>query len=341
MASDRPGESSQIEAIFRDESARLIAWLTRKVGRFDLAEDAVAEAFHEALQAWPSQNWPKDPRAWLATTAHRRAVDRMRHQARREAESLDEPAVRDSVSDKAPDLDDLLGTSLRDEQLRLVFLCCHPALSAEAQIALTLKAVAGLSTPQIARAFLQTEPTVAQRIVRAKNKIRDAVIPFVTPPDSELPARIRSVARVVYLIFNEGYASNGADHALSLSLCDDAIRLARLLVQLMPDEPELRGLLALCLLQDSRREARLDSSGLPIRLQAQDRARWDRRKISEGEHELDTALRARRSGPYQCQAAIAALHARAPDHGSTDWKQIAGLYRILRDHEPSPVVALN
>ncbi len=323
-----------IESVWRADSRRVLATLIRLLGDFDLAEEALHEAFRTALEQWPRDGVPENPAAWLVSTGRFRAIDGIRRQRR--FEPLDEP---DAEVDPAS-LDPADPELLADDQLRLVFTCCHPALAPDAQIALTLREVCGLATEEVARAFLVPVPTLAQRIVRAKAKIRDARIPYEVPGAAELPERLASVLRVIYLVFNEGYAASDGEALTRADLCAEAIRLARLLLRLLP-EPEVAGLLALMLLHESRRTARTDAAGELVLLDAQDRSLWDAELIAEGCLLVETALTSRRFGPYCLQAAIAAVHAEAPCAGDTDWVQIVGLYDVLLRVEPSPVVELN
>jgi RNA polymerase sigma-70 factor (ECF subfamily) len=319
-----------VEQVFREEWGRAVAILTRVLGDLELAEDAVQDAFATALERWPRDGTPRTPGAWIVTTARNRAIDRIRRDRvfRQKAELL----VRlESMSAEEEDVN-----AIPDDRLALVFTCCHPALAAESRVALTLREVAGLTTAEIARAFLVTEPAMAQRLVRAKRRIRGAGIPFRVPPDHLLPERIRSVLAVLYLVFNEGYAATtGAEHVRG-DLCDEAIRLGKLLAVLMPDEPEVLGLLALMLLQDSRRAARTGPDGELVLLEDQDRSLWDSGRIEEGLRMLERAVSLRQAGPYQIQAAIAAAHAEG-----RPWDEIVVLYERLSMLEPSPVVDLN
>jgi RNA polymerase sigma-70 factor, ECF subfamily len=322
---------------FRSEWGRVVATLIRLTGDWDLAEECAQDAFARALERWPRDGVPRRPGAWLTTTARNRALDRLRRGAT-EAAKLQELAVLPHDHEPEDDGDD--GT-VRDDRLRLIFTCCHPALPLEARVALTLRTLAGLTTAEIARAFLVSEPTMAKRLVRAKGKIRNAAIPYRVPPAHLLPERTSGVLAVLYLLFNEGYAASaGADHVRH-GLCAEAIRLTRSLCELMPDEPEARGLLSLMLLHHARRAARTDDAGEPVTLEDQDRTRWYRREIDEGINQLDAALRHDRAGPYQLQAAIAACHADARDAAETDWPRIVRLYERLAELVDSPVVELN
>ena len=323
-----------VAAVYRGESRAVLATLIRLLGDFELAEEALHEAFRAALEQWPRDGVPDRPRAWLVSAGRFKAIDQLRRQARFEPLEIERHDVAAEEAESAA----LEGVP--DDRLRLIFTCCHPALAVDAQVALTLREVCGLATEEIAAAFLIPAPTLAQRIVRAKAKIRDARIPYEVPAASELPERLEPVLRVVYLVFNEGYAASSGTSLVRHDLCAEAIRLARLLVELLP-EPEAVGLLALMLLQDSRRTARMSASGELVLLDEQDRSLWNRAQIEEGTALVDRLLAARRIGPYTLQAAIASVHARAPDAGATDWRQIVVLYDALLHLEPSPVIELN
>jgi RNA polymerase sigma-70 factor (ECF subfamily) len=325
-----------VDTVYRAESRRVLATLIRLLGDFDLAEEALHEAFRAALEHWPRDGVPANPRAWLVSTGRFKAIDAIRRRARFDA--LEDHAEHvESIPDDTVPMD---ADSVEDDRLRLIFTCCHPALPADAQVALTLREVCGLTTEEIARAFLTPAPTLARRIVRAKTKIRDARIPYEVPARAELPDRLDAVLRVVYLVFNEGYSASSGASLTRHDLSGEAIRLGRLLIELLP-EPEAMGLLALMLLQESRRAARTSANGDLILLDEQDRTLWKRDQISEGAALVERALSSRRFGPYTLQAAIAAVHADAPNAAATDWAQIVGLYDVLARVEPSPIVELN
>jgi RNA polymerase sigma-70 factor (ECF subfamily) len=328
-----------LDRVFREEYGLVLATLIRHMGDFQLAEDAVQDAMTAALSAW-ERGVPANPAAWLTTTARRKGIDRLRR-AQNLARKQEALRVLVEIEHRADDGADEVDTSLEDDRLRLIFTCCHPALAKDAQVALTLRTLGGLTTPEVASAFLVPEPTMAQRIVRAKRKIGDAAIPYRVPPDHELPSRLAGVLSVLYLIYNEGYTASSGTELVRGELIAETIRLTDIVVRLMPDEPEALGLLALMLLHDARREARVGSDGNLVLLEDQDRSIWNRDQIERGQEILDRALRRRRPGPYQIQAAIAALHAEAKTAAATDWRQIAMLYAQLAQHNPSPVVELN
>jgi RNA polymerase sigma-70 factor (ECF subfamily) len=330
--------ASEIARVFRIHHGRAVAVLTRAFGDLDLAEEAVQDAFAMATERWPAAGMPPSPVGWILTTARHRAIDRLRRERSR--------PERHAIAASLHGADDVLepgleGPAVRDDQLRLIFTCCHPALDPSAQVALTLRLVAGLSTAEIARAFLVSEPTMAQRLVRAKGKIRDAGIPYRIPDADDLPARLRGVLAVVYLVFNEGYVATSGDQLVREEPCAEAVRLGRLLVELLPDEPEVLGLLALMLLVEARRPARTDAGGALVRLVDQDRRLWDRALVEEGQGIVRACLLRNAPGPYQIQAAIQAVHSDAGSAGATDWRQILALYGQLRSLAPGPIVDLN
>lgn len=333
MQNDSNATSSALESIYRRDSRKVLATLIRLLGDFDLAEEALHDAFATAMVQWPRDGVPANPAAWLVSTGRFKAIDQLRRRARFNT-SLDD------VADTLVAAEEQDSELIEDDQLRLIFTCCHPSLAPEAQLAMTLREVCGLTTEAIARAFLLTPSTLAQRIVRAKNKIRDANIPYEVPAASELPERLHSVLQVIYLVFNEGYSSHAGDSEGRADLADEAIRLGRLLLSLLP-HAEVQGLLALMLLQESRRAARTDADGELILLEDQDRAQWNQAQIREGCALVEAALRSRSFGVYSLQAAIAAVHAEAPSTIATDWAQIVGLYDALLQRHPSPVVELN
>jgi RNA polymerase sigma-70 factor (ECF subfamily) len=326
--------TSEIDRVFREQHGRAVSVLVRVFGDIDIAEEAVQDAFTAAVQRWPSTGLPPSPAGWIITTARNRAIDRLRREASRE----DRYAQAALISAQAEPIQE---PAVQDDRLRLMFTCCHPALAAEARVALTLRLLGGLTTPEIAKAFLVSEATMAQRLVRAKGKIRAARIPYRVPAEAELPARLRSVLAVVYLIFNEGYASSSGPRLIREDLCAEAIRLGRLLSGLMPDEPEVAGLLALMLLSEARRPARTAGGGLMVALPEQNRDLWDRVLIAEGQALVRQCLARNQPGPYQIQAAINAVHSDAATAAETDWRQILQLYDQLLPLAPGPIVALN
>jgi RNA polymerase sigma-70 factor (ECF subfamily) len=328
-----PDVRDAIARVHREEWARVVAALARRFADLDVAEEAAAEAFATAVERWPSQGVPPNPGGWLTTAATRRAIDRLRRERKRDGKQKEAQVLYDHAPSAIGAID--------DDRLRLIFTCCHPALAMESRVALTLRMLGGLTVAEIARAFLVREAAMGQRITRAKAKLKAARIPYRVPSADELPARVSGVLAVLYLVFNEGYAASSGDALIRKELCAEAIRLARLVVSLLPDEPEATGLLALLLLHDARREARVGPDGELILLDDQDRSRWDAARIAEGRALVARTLDARRPGPYQLQAAIAALHDEAASPGDTDWPQIAALYGALQRLTPSPVVELN
>jgi RNA polymerase sigma-70 factor (ECF subfamily) len=337
MASGTPEIRSVVDSVYRAESRRVLATLIRNVGDFDVAEEAMHEAFVAAVEQWPADGVPDNPRAWLVATGRNKAIDILRRRSKWEAPMEEVQAQIEALADPSVEAD---REGVEDDRLRLIFTCCHPALAAEAQVALTLREVCGLTTEEIARAHLVPAPTVAQRIVRAKSKIRDARIPYEVPGRGELAERLQSVLRVVYLVFNEGYYATSGESLTRHELSNEAIRLGRLLVELLP-EPEVVGLHALMLLHEARRASRVDSQGDVVLLEDQDRSTWNRAQIADAVSLVEAALATQRFGPYTVQAAIAAVHAEAPTAAETDWNQIVALYDVLMRIDPSAIVELN
>jgi RNA polymerase sigma-70 factor (ECF subfamily) len=333
---DLVAAQAAVAEAFRSDWGRVVAYLIRVTGNWDLAEECAQDAFERALERWPRDGIPSSPAAWLKTTARNRALDRLRRATVGEAKLKELMILR--TSEEAADGDE---SGIEDDRLRLMFTCCHPALPVDAQVALTLRSLAGLTTPEIARAFLVPHETMAKRLTRAKRKITEARIPYRVPAAHRLGERLRAVLAVIYALFNEGYGASAGAELIRKELCAEAIRLGRLLAELMPDEPEALGLLSLMLLQDSRRAARVDGTGELVLLEDQTRSRWDQDAIAEASTVLDRAVRLRRPGPYQLQAAISACHAHAPTAAQTDWKEIAVLYDRLSELVPTPVVLLN
>ena len=335
---------SLLEGLYRSESRKILATLIRLLGDFETAEEALHDAFAAALTQWSNEGIPKNPRAWLVSAGRFKAIDGIRKNSRFQSVGDDGEGRRASLDEQfaaeTKDPGELIDQGVQDDELRLIFTCCHPALAPEARVALTLREVCGLTTEEIASAFLTTPSTLAQRIVRAKGKIRDAHIPYQVPSPSDLPDRLDTVLKVIYLVFNEGYSASSGASLTRSDLSGEAIRLGRLLVELLP-EPEVLGLLALMLIQESRRDARTSPSGDVILLEDQDRSLWNKEYIEEGSALVERALSSRRFGPYTIQAAIAVVHAEAPDSATTDWAEIVGLYDVLMRAEPSPVVELN